>query len=54
MCLQPEISDMTFNVPFGPDLITGSFPISRADLTLDFDNVAASTVAVDLDVTGAK
>lgn len=52
--LQPEISDVTFGVPFGPDLITGSFPISRADLTLDFDNVAASTVAVDLDVTGAK
>ncbi len=52
--LQPDISDVTFDVPFGPDLITGSFPIARADLTLDFDNVAASTIAVDLDVTGAK
>lgn len=52
--LQPDISDVSFNVPFGPDLITGSFPISRADLTLDFDNVAASTMTVDLDVTGAK
>lgn len=52
--LQPEISTVTFDVPFGSDLITGSFPISRADLTLDFDNVAASRVVVDLDVTGAK
>ena len=52
--LQPDISDVRFDVPFGPDLITGSFPISRADLTLDFDNVAASTVVVDLDVVGAK
>ena len=52
--LQPEISDVSFNVPFGPDLITGSFPILRADLTLDFDTVANSRIVVDLDVTGAK
>lgn len=47
-------SSVAFETDFGPDLITGSFPLEHADLKLDFDNVANCTVDVALDVTGAK
>lgn len=52
--LDPAASTVAFETDFGPDLITGSIPLERADLKLDFDNVANCTVDVALDVTGAK
>ena len=47
-------STVAFETDFGPDKITGSFPLEQADLSLDFDNAANCTVEVALDVTGAK
>ena len=52
--LDPAASTVAFETDFGPDLITGSIPLEKADLNLDFDNVANCTVEVALDVTGAK
>lgn len=51
--LDTEASTVGFETDFGPDLITGTFPLEKADLKLDFDNVANCTVSVALDVTGA-
>ncbi len=47
-------STVAFETDFGPDIITGSFPLEQADLNLDFANAANCTVEVALDVTGAK
>lgn len=47
--LEPDISSVAFETDFGPDHITGKMPVLRADLSLDFDQVARSRV----DVTGA-
>jgi len=52
--LQPEASTVGFETDFGADKISGRMPVTRADLSLDFQHVAASTVAVTLDVTGAQ
>ena len=52
--LDTEASTVGFETDFGPDLITGTFPLETADLKLDFVNVANSTVSVALDVTGAE
>ena len=52
--LQPALSSVGFETDFGPDLITGRMPVTRADLTLDFANVSASHVAVTLNVQGAE
>jgi polyisoprenoid-binding protein YceI len=52
--LDPEASTVSFETDFGPDLITGSIPLTLADLSLDFDNVTNCTVDVELDVTGAQ
>lgn len=52
--LDPAASTVAFETDFGPDLITGSIPLEKADLRLDFDNLANCTVEVALDVTGAK
>lgn len=51
--LQAQASTVGFETDFGPDKITGQMPVSQARLDLDFQNVAASTVDVTLDVTGA-
>ena len=51
--LEPENSTVGFETDFGTDKITGRMPVSRADLTLDFDKVAASKISVDLNVAGA-
>lgn len=51
--LDPSASTVGFETDFGPDLITGTIPLDIADLRLDFDNVANSSIAVELDVTGA-
>ena len=52
--LDPAASTVAFETDFGPDLITGSIPLTLADLSLDFDNVRNCTVDVELDVTGAQ
>jgi polyisoprenoid-binding protein YceI len=52
--LDPEASTVAFETDFGPDLITGSIPLTMADLRLDFENAANCSVAVALDVTGAS
>lgn len=46
-------STVAFETDFGPDKITGAIPLEKADLKLDFANVANCTVEVALDVTGA-
>jgi polyisoprenoid-binding protein YceI len=52
--LDPAASTVAFETDFGPDLITGSIPLQGADLSLDFEDVRNSSVAVALDVTGAR
>lgn len=52
--LQPDGSNVSFSTDFGPDKITGSFPVQKADLTLDFENLAKSKIAVTLDVARAN
>jgi polyisoprenoid-binding protein YceI len=47
-------SNVRFETDFGADKITGDMPVSAADLTLDFANVANSKVAVQLDVSNAS
>ena len=47
-------STVAFETDFGPDLITGSIPLEKADLRLDFDNLANCTVQVALNVAGAQ
>lgn len=47
-------SSVGFETDFGPDKITGTMPVTRADLVLDFANAANSTVAVTLDIAGAS
>lgn len=52
--LDAQGSTVSFETDFGPDRITGRMPVTRADLTLDFDKVANSDVAVTLDVSNAQ
>lgn len=52
--LQPEQSSVGFETDFGPDKITGDMPVSAANLVLDFDLLANSTIDVTLDVTRAR
>ena len=46
--LDADASTVSFEVSFGPDLITGTMPVLSADMTLDFDRPADSRVAVSL------
>lgn len=52
--LDEQASTVGFETDFGPDRITGRMPVTRADLTLDFDSVANSRVDVTLDVSRAE
>jgi polyisoprenoid-binding protein YceI len=52
--LQPDRSTVAFETDFGREHITGSFPLLRAALTLDFDQAANSSIDVVLDVTRAR
>ena len=52
--LQPEASTVGFETDFGTDKISGQMPITRADLSLDFQNPAASTFAVTLDASSSQ
>ncbi len=47
-------SNVRFETNFGADKITGDMPVSAADLTLDFANVANCRVSVRLDVSSAS
>jgi polyisoprenoid-binding protein YceI len=47
-------SEVGFAWDFGPDEITGTMPVARADLMIDFDDLAGSTVDVAVDVRGAE
>lgn len=51
--LEPAESSVGFETDFGPDRITGTFTVTRADLTVDFDTVANSKIAVTLDTSKA-
>jgi polyisoprenoid-binding protein YceI len=51
--LDEAASTVAFETDFGPDLITGAIPLATADLRLDFENVANSSVSVVLNVSGA-
>jgi polyisoprenoid-binding protein YceI len=46
-------STVAFETDFGPDKITGSIPLERVDLQIDFANIRNCSVDVALDVTGA-
>ncbi len=52
--LQTAASSVAFETDFGKERITGTFPLARAALTLDFENVANCTIDVTLDVAHAK
>ncbi len=52
--LDAAASMVGFETKFGPDTITGSMPVANADVTVDFEKLAASRVAVTLDVSGAE
>ncbi|MBL9053493.1 MAG: YceI family protein [Tabrizicola sp.] len=51
--LDQDASTVTFETDFGPDLITGTIPLESADLKLDVDAIARSSITVVLDVSGA-
>jgi len=52
--LEPAESQVNFETDFGPDLITGTMPVAAATVVIDFDNLAASRVTVDLDAGRAS
>lgn len=52
--LEPEASIVGFETDFGADKITGQMPVSRADLSLDFQHIDNSHVTVALDVSSAE
>lgn len=52
--LEPATSTVGFETDFGKDHITGKMPITKADLTLDFDRIANCKVAVIIDASGAQ
>jgi polyisoprenoid-binding protein YceI len=52
--LEPEHSTVGFATDFGRQVITGRMPVAQANLTLDFDQAANTTVDVTLDVSRAN
>ncbi len=52
--LQTEQSRVGFTWALGKEPVTGIMPVSRADVVLDFDNVANSRVRVAVDATRAR
>ncbi len=52
--LDPEQSLVKFTYTMSGKAGTGTMPITRADLVLDFDAVARSTANVTLDASGTK
>lgn len=51
--LETDASTVGYETDFGPDKITGTMPVTQADLTLDFDKLANCHVAVTLDAAKA-
>ena len=51
--LDVERSMVGFEVDFGSDRIKGSIPVSEAQVVIDFDRVANTSVSVTLDTTRA-
>ncbi|MBT8415771.1 MAG: YceI family protein [Boseongicola sp.] len=47
-------SRVGFEVPFGPDQITGTMPVRLADIALDFAQPSNSRISVVLDVGNAQ
>lgn len=47
-------SQVGFEADFGPNVIRGRMPVTAAEMTLDFERVAASRVRVRLDPGGAR
>jgi polyisoprenoid-binding protein YceI len=45
---------VSFAWDFGEDEIRGTMPVSRADVTIDFDDLARSVIDVAVDVRGAE
>ena len=52
--LEPAISSVAFETDFGKDKITGTMPITAANLALDFDHIANCKISVTLDAAGAE
>ena len=52
--LDPSQSRVEFTYTLSGKDDTGTMPITRADLVIDFDNVSASTAQVTLNAAGAK
>lgn len=52
--LDPATSHVRFETDFGPDKITGSFPISGSKIAIDFQDLRQSTIEVVLDATSAE
>ena len=52
--LQPNGTTVGFSTDFGKDEITGHFPITSANLKLDFENPGQSTIDVTLNVADAN
>ncbi len=52
--LQPDGTTVGFSTDFGTDQITGQIPITSANLQLDFNSPAKSTIDVTLNVAGAS
>jgi polyisoprenoid-binding protein YceI len=52
--LQPDGTVVGFATDFGEDVINGQFPITGANLQLDFNNPGASIIEVTLNVAGAN
>ncbi len=47
-------SNVRFETDFGQDKISGDMPVSAADLSLDFANIANCRVSIRLDVSNAQ
>lgn len=52
--LKADTSTVGFETDLGPDKITGSMPVAKAALTLDFQSLANSHVSVALDAAKAR
>lgn len=52
--LDPATSHVGFETDFGPDKITGSFPISAAKIAIDFQDLRQSTIEVVIDAAKAE
>ena len=51
--LQPDISVVSFETG-GQTPVSGTFPVRSAEIVLDFDRLANCSIAVVLDVSGAR